>query len=223
MKLAGALRVQLRSSTTALKMFASPAPQIVLFAPMKQVADLVPLRISSPMAPAGPVRQTARIAPAQQTALYAELPISCPTELVVPVPRTARLVQAQLIALLVPQPLVSFKMVFAGLAPLTVPLVTMQPAAHHAAHRLFFEMEYVPAVQVIVAIAPVQLTVHHAELSISCPTEPVVRVHQTARIVQARLTALFVNRHLLSSKTVFAGLVLLIAQPAVMQQVVLLA
>ena len=223
MKLAGALRVQLRNSTTVLRMFASPAPKTVLFAPMKQVADLVPLRISSPMALAGPVLQTARIAQAQQTALYAELPISCPTELVVPVPRTARLVQAQLIALFVPHRLVSFKMVFAGLVPLTAPLVTMQRAAHHAARRLFFEMEYVPAVQVTVSIAPVQLIAHHAELPISCPTVPVVRVHQTAQIVQAQQTALFVNRHLLSSKMVFAGLVLLIAQPAVMRQVVLLA
>lgn len=112
---------------------------------------------------------------------------------------------------------------FAKPVLLIAQLVTMQRAAHHAARRLFFEMEYVPAVQVTVAIAPVQLIAHHAELPISCPTVPVVRVHQTARIVQAQQTALFVNRHLLSSKTVFVGLVLLIAQPAVMQQVVLLA
>ena len=102
-------------------------------------------------------------------------------------------------------------------------LVKMQQAAHHAARQLFFEMEFVPAVQVTAAIAPVQLIAHHAELPISCPTVPVNRVHQTARIVQAQQTALFVHRHLHSSKTVFAGLVLQIAQPAGMQQVVLLA
>ena len=101
-------------------------------------------------------------------------------------------------------------------------LVKIQQAAHHAARRLFFKKEFVPAVQVTAAIAPVQLIAHHAELPISCPTVPVNRVHQTARVVQAQQTALFVNRHLLSSKTVFASLALLIAQPVVMRQVVLL-
>ena len=40
-RLAGALRVQLLSFTTVLKMFAILARKTVIFAPMKQVAEVV--------------------------------------------------------------------------------------------------------------------------------------------------------------------------------------
>ena len=220
MQQAGARRVQQRHSTTALRMFASLAPRTAPFASMKQVADLVRLPIFSPMAPASPALQTAQIAQAQQTALFAELPIFCQMELVVLALRTARPVQALRIALFVPPTLLSYKTVYADHALQTARLAIIQPAAHHAALQPFSKMECAPAVPAIVAIAPVQLTAHRAKLQISCLMALVVRAHRTARIAQARPIAPHANPLLLFSKTVFADLVLLIAQPVAMQRVV---
>ena len=106
----------------------------------------------------------------------------------------------------------------AGHVPPTALLVTMQLAAHRAPLPTFCLKAFVRAVQETALNAQARLIAHPAGLPISYPTVPAVPVHQTARIVQARPTALFVHRLLLSFKTAFAGPVLPIAHPVVMKR-----